>query len=847
MAALFDFGLGNVDLWRSEEMQLVQLMIPSESAHDTVAALGDIGMLQFKDLNTEKSAFQRTYANQVKRCDEMARKLRFFSEQVAKAGLKPGTRTAFDKVVTTDELETKLDEMEREVLEVNANNERLQRTHAELAELQLLLEKAGGFFDTAREEAAQGCVGLGGGEANGLPGSNLDMNTPLLGRDREAGAGPDSGPKMSRLGFVAGLIAQERLPAFQRLLFRATRGNMFLRAAGVGAVQDPASGELVEKSVFVVFFAGERARNKITRICDAFAANRYPFPEEQARQRAMGSEVSGRLKELGTTLDAGDMHRLGVLRGVAANLDQWITHVRREKAVYHTLNKMSMDTSRRVLVAEAWVPSAARPKVAEALRRAAEGSENQHVSAVLQPLTGRSDPAPTYFQTNKVTECFQTIVDAYGIARYREVNPAVFTIVTFPFLFAVMFGDFGHGVLMLLFALLLVVKEKALGKAALDDMSSMAFAGRYCILFMALASIYTGALYNEFFSIPMNLAGDTHFQCMKGGELAGVPDLRDCSHAGGKVGFPAGSEPYPFGVDPSWRGTKTELPYLNSLKMKMSIVLGVLHMNLGILMSLLNNNYFRDRLSTWTEFVPQMIFLNGLFGYLVFLILYKWVSGSMADLYHVMIYMFLSPGTMDDQGRLFEGQGQFQLGLVLAALAAVPVMLFVKPLVLNARHKAAMQAAHTYRSLGGAADEEAHRPAAPAHSHGDHGHGEFDFSEVFVHQMIHTIEFVLGAVSNTASYLRLWALSLAHSQLSAVFYDRVLMAAVQSGNLTAMFIGWFVWAVATLGVLMVMESLSAFLHALRLHWVEFQNKFYKGDGYKFVPFSLAPADLADDL
>jgi V-type H+-transporting ATPase subunit a len=126
---------------------------------------------------------------------------------------------------------------------------------------------------------------------------------------------------------------------------------------------------------------------------------------------------------------------------------------------------------------------------------------------------------------------------------------------------------------------------------------------------------------------------------------------------------------------------------------------------------------------------------------------------------------------------------------------------------------------------------------------GGHGHGElgpnYDFGDHLINQAIHTIEFVLGAVSNTASYLRLWALSLAHAQLAKVFWDKLMMQyGIDTGSVLLTFVGFAGWAACTFAVLLCMDVVECFLHALRLHWVEFQNKFYYADGYKFEPFNF---------
>jgi len=310
--------------------------------------------------------------------------------------------------------------------------------------------------------------------------------------------------------------------------------------------------------------------------------------------------------------------------------------------------------------------------------------------------------------------------------------------------------------------------------------------------------------------------------------------------------------------------------------MKLSVILDVVQMLFGICLGLTNDIFWGDYLTIIFEFIPRFLFLFCTFGYMVIIIIYKfcqdWASIPGADppnLVQTMIKMFLSPGVVEADKQLYEGQASVQVLLLIVALISVPWMLFPQPFIMKWKIEAEQKAGHAPIHEEEEDDEEApldsgegkdgfeakgavHKPKkkkAEAGGHGGgggHGHGgggEYSFSDHLITQGIHTIEFVLGAVSNTASYLRLWALSLAHSQLASVFWDKMIMQyGIDTGNPFMVFVGFSVWVGATFGVLLAMDSLECFLHALRLHWVEFQNKFYHADGYPFQPFTFAQMD-----
>merc|ERR1712166_316537 len=218
--------------------------------------------------------------------------------------------------------------------------------------------------------------------------------------------------------------------------------------------------------------------------------------------------------------------------------------------------------------------------------------------------------------------------------------------------------------------------------------------------------------------------------------------------------------------DPTWSRAKNGLIFNNSLKMKLSVCIGVLQMLLGVFFKFANSIYDRKKVDFFFECIPMLIFMVCFFGYMDYMIVYKWTHNidpqyGAPGIINALICMAMHKA---DPPQMYPGATSTESMLMLATAIAVPWLLIPKPIILwfQDRSKKNGKKAAAYAALK---DNEAELgKALEAVTEDD----EFNFSEILIHQIIETIEYVLGTVSHTASYLRVWALSLAHQQLSLV-------------------------------------------------------------------------------
>ena len=841
-----------------------KIRIPKDSANEILFALGKLkNAIEFEDLTKNDLEAKKSFGDMIKRCDEVKKKIDEFI-QICNEFLLP-----IDNSSSFNELNSKLSEdikerdkkfgqtyfdlIEGEILKNDRKISELVDSHEQVREnLNTLFEKnhvLQKVTELITDNAVYGNFGESQSEEDGIMSST---NTNLV--------------------LMAGIIPIEYEMRFKRMIFRVSRGNATtafynleispeeyyytanlrqralsmtnfnkIKILGSESYQNMKN----RKKIFSVVFTGSEENillKKILKVCEIFQASRYAIPQSikiQSELAALAEDITEKKnilinieRNLVTLLK--ETNQFKELKGYRYSI--YKLYFEQQRLIYTNLGKCILREN--FIDGRVWIPKNKLIDVQTTLNNLFKDQENRLNASLTDIENEHNFNPPTLILVNEFTLIPQLIVDTFGIPRYKEINPGYFTIITFPFLFGVMFGDIGHSLFLFCFSIYLLINNKTLSKSTNSMIQTLSQA-RYFLLLMSIFSFYCGLLYNDFLSVPLYFNTCYHKSEIKEEKEENILIKdKECN--------------YKFGLDPVWMISNNELAFINSLKMKFSVIIGVFQMTLGIVLKGINSIYDKNLIECFCVFIPELIFMLILFGYMDLLIFLKWSVNyereekRAPDIKSYLMNMILKFGKLPpepEEGldwKLYGSRDFYEnlhLSLVILAIICLIIML-VPTIILNYNKAKSQYKNNNRRNL---IDNEANENLIHNEEINLQENQEPLLSDFIVASVIETIEFALGAVSNTASYLRLWALSLAHSQLSAVFFEYSigLLSRFTDNPLTdgiLLSIVFVIFGAVTFGVLLCMDLMECFLHTLRLHWVEFQNKFFKADGYKFSPF-----------
>ena len=595
--------------FRSEKMKYFEMRVTYDSAWAVLGALGNISAIQIEDSNENLPAMNRPYINYSKRCLSMLEKVNFIATVIQKSQHRLETVEEYAPVITSlvdnKELLSKTGDAYLDQLEADLTlrHSGLKRNSETLSQLESKM------FELVEHKDV------------------LRLIQPVLPRSfamyssvgQEIG---DDGVRSVGFSYICGVLKSEDVDKFQKLIYRASRGNCFLKLLDIPLQKDDKgnwihvqlneNGAPIPMSLFFLAFqsggTGQILKTRFSRLCDSFNTRRYNLPRSSDE---IADEIGKIDYEIVNLIKIRDTTTEGVQQQLAelvnknketgcSLFEELKIRVLREKCIYEHFDRMVM--KERIFHARVWVPEEQEgpvKKVVEDFSKAFNFSPPELEERDWQEL---NKVPPTYFKTNDLTKPFLEIVETYGIPRYREANPAPWAISTFPYQFGVMFGDVGHGGLLFAAASYLVYKYEHLKQ---QKWPKKLLEIRYMLFLMGFFAFYCGFVYNELFAVPLKLFSSCH-----------DPDTLErqpnCT--------------YPLGMDHAWYSAKNEVSYFNSFKMKLSIIIGVLHMMLGIFVRGSNNVHFGQYIDLVFECIPQILFMSCTFGYMCVCIVLKWLE-----------------------------------------------------------------------------------------------------------------------------------------------------------------------------------------------------------------------------
>ena len=850
--------------------------IPKENFYQIMTKLGSIGsIVEFEDLNINELETTKAHYPIINRCDEMETIFTHLDEI-----LKDQFEISYELYNNYDDFQTHLD------FEIKGKGEKIKEDNF-LDEIQKLMKDEESKIKTQYTfnkqqidsfhkllekkyvykkmvELFEWNVIYEDKENKELKYDYIELNPEEEKLNLIGQKSVDFRGMNDSLKYLCGMCEIEDIMKLRRIIFRSGKG------LGIPSFYYPTINDkeiildekkyFANKQIFLIIIKGQYAFEKIRNTievlnCNAFQINNSLKVKNELDN--LNAEISSQKEIINKTekvlLDMIKPRTDPVLIGgkyYKCLYSLYRTFCRREKYIYMNMNKCK--DLNMFYIGDIWIPKEFYKKLKNKLNELTKEKEDIALP-VFHDSENYKSKVRTFFQMDDFVYPFQTIVNTYGIPRYKEANPGLFTIISFPFLFGIMFGDIGHGLLILLLSIYIEINNKKikLSNSILKELVRY----RYILLLMGFFSFFCGIIYNDFMSIPLSFFKS----CYKNDENT-------------KKSLKKENCTYPIGMDPKWYSSINELTFMNSFKMKWSVIIGVIQMILGIILRGLNNLYFEDYLGFFFEFIPQIIFMSLLFGYMIVMIFIKWNTDytgnteNAPSIITILMNFALKNGSVDGKPVWTNVEDEERTNRIFfyISLLCIPIILIPKPLILISRKEKYKKLFEISINIGEDIDnKEIHKKEEeiePFLNNDDLQKAEINYdsetsflldksmkqshekdesaSDILVNQIIETIEFVLGCISNTASYLRLWALSLAHSQLSKVFFEKSLLGLATNFNFILVIFGYFIFANITISVLMGMDLLEAFLHTLRLHWVEFQNKFYYADGTEFCPFSF---------